>query len=86
MEVVCLILHPTLTSCVSIILTRFTYILGFDIPSFLSFLLKFFYYSCFNCFLSEWWIFVNILCRMLLQVIRSYDHNFIDTSMFTAEL
>ena len=31
MEVVCLILCPTLTSCVSTIPTLFAYVLGFDV-------------------------------------------------------
>ena len=43
MEVVCLILGPTLTSCVSTISTLFAYFLGFDIPT--SSLKMFFYYS-----------------------------------------
>ena len=69
MEVVCLILSPSLTSWVSTTLTLYGSFLGFDVTTSFSFLLKFFlFFLLYQWFTSSFNCIVNILSAIIIKM------------------
>ena len=73
-EVVCLILGPILTSCVSTILTLFTYFLGFNVPSSLTFIENNFFIILVSMYIIMIYTYIIIYIIYIETIMRFIQH------------